>query len=123
MTNRIRHTETQAEGTILREFAVPAERAGDCAGLWYHIDFDDGLQADVPAVLTERIPERELFPRWLHEHQVESLTESIERETRQREALVEWLARIDSDIDRWLVERAVHQAKLDYGIHTQPEGS
>lgn len=55
MTHRIRHTETQAAGTVTGEFVLPAERAGDCAGLWYHVQFDDGLDCSVPAVLTERI--------------------------------------------------------------------
>lgn len=62
----------------------------------------------------------ELFPQWLHEHQVLSLTEQIEREAHQREALVEWMAHIDSDILRWSIERAEHQTLLDHGLFTQP---
>lgn len=55
MTHRVQHTETKAKGTVTGEFVVPADRGGDCHGLWYHVDFDDGLQASVPAVLTEPI--------------------------------------------------------------------
>jgi hypothetical protein len=121
MTNRIQHAETHAEGTVLKEFAIPAERAGDCAGLWYTVQFDDGLICDVPAVLTERVPDRELFPQWLHEHQVLTLTANIERETRQREELVKWIERIDSDVLGWMAERLEHQFKLDHGIYTKPE--
>lgn len=121
MTNRIRHTETQAEGTILKEFALPADRAGDCAGLWYTVEFDDGLICDVPAALTEHAPDRQLFPKWFHEMQIETIDERIEQETRQRAALVEWMARIDSDMLKWAAERAEHQTKIDHGLFTQPE--
>lgn len=51
---RITHRATQAPGTVRTERVLPAETAGDCAGLWYLVHFDDGLICWVPAAMTER---------------------------------------------------------------------
>jgi hypothetical protein len=51
---RVTHRETRAPGTVRTERVLPPQTAGNCAGLWYLIHFDDGLICWVPAAQTER---------------------------------------------------------------------
>lgn len=61
----------------------------------------------------------ELFPLWLHTHQINSATIQMEGDLRQRASLIEWIASIDARVTACQATIAEHTTIIQEGRYTK----